>query len=87
MIRPMGRVTGEGLGVVYIKAYDQAVKDGDFIHAVIKGSAVNSDGRSSGITAPNAIAQSETVRMAWKRANNPEKSRMSISRHTERGPG
>ncbi|OKP94761.1 hybrid non-ribosomal peptide synthetase/type I polyketide synthase [Paenibacillus sp. P32E] len=68
-----GTVTGEGLGIVYIKAYDQAVKDGDFIHAVIKGSAVNSDGRSSGITAPNAIAQSDTIRMAWKRANiNPE---------------
>jgi|GEM_PF-375258 len=68
-----GTVTGEGLGVIFIKSYDQAVRDGDYIHAIIKGSAINADGRSGGITAPNAIAQSEVIRRAWQRARiDPE---------------
>src|SRR5579884_3090988 len=55
--RANGYVRGEGAGVIALKRLDQAIRDGDRIHAVIKGSATNQDGRSSGFTAPNVLAQ------------------------------
>lgn len=64
---------GEGAGAVILKSFDKAVADGDFIYAVIKGSSVNSDGKSNGITAPNAAAQAEAIKSAWINGNvNPE---------------
>ncbi|MFI1918194.1 alpha/beta fold hydrolase [Nocardia sp. NPDC020380] len=59
-----GYVRGEGCGVVVLKRLADAVADGDHIHAVIRGSAVNSDGRSSGITVPNGGAQQAVIRAA-----------------------
>ncbi|MFI7002080.1 alpha/beta fold hydrolase [Nocardia sp. NPDC050175] len=59
-----GYVRGEGCGVVVLKRLADALADGDHIHAVIRGSAVNSDGRSSGITVPNGKAQQAVIRAA-----------------------
>ena len=42
-----------------------AERDGDTIAAVIKGSAVNSDGHSNGLTAPNPEAQVDVLERAW----------------------
>ncbi|MCX8132080.1 MAG: SDR family NAD(P)-dependent oxidoreductase [Clostridia bacterium] len=68
-----GTVWGEGVGVLFLKPLSKAVEDGDNIHAVIKGSAINNDGTSNGITAPNAEAQEEVIIQAWKNAKvNPE---------------
>ncbi len=68
-----GTVWGEGVGVLILKPLSKAIADGDNIHAVIKGSAVNNDGASNGITAPNAEAQEEVIVDAWKDAKvNPE---------------
>ena len=63
-----GSVFGEGIVVFMLKSYENAVKDGDHIYAVIKGSAINNDGASNGITAPNPLAQAEVISEAWKRA-------------------
>ena len=64
---------GEGGGVVLLKLLNKAVEDGDNIHAVIKGSAINQDGASVGITAPNMAAQEEVIISAWKAASiDPE---------------
>ncbi|MFE7033906.1 alpha/beta fold hydrolase [Streptomyces sp. NPDC057621] len=52
-----GIVRGEGCGVVVLKRLADAERDGDRVLAVIRASAVNSDGRSNGLTAPNAEAQ------------------------------
>ncbi|WP_326598995.1 acyltransferase domain-containing protein [Streptomyces sp. NBC_01803] len=52
-----GMVRGEGCGVVVLKRLADAERDGDRILAVIRASAVNSDGRSNGLLAPNAQAQ------------------------------
>ncbi|WP_151475721.1 type I polyketide synthase [Streptomyces albicerus] len=52
-----GIVRGEGCGVVVLKRLTDAERDGDRVLAVIRGTAVNSDGRSNGLTAPNAEAQ------------------------------
>jgi probable biosynthetic protein (TIGR04098 family) len=53
-----GIVSSEGVGVLFLKRLDEAIKDGDQIHAIIKGSGINQDGKTNGITAPNGAAQS-----------------------------
>lgn len=68
-----GTGLGEGIAAVILKPLHQAEKDHDHIYAIIKGSAINQDGNSIGITAPNASAQTDVVLSAWKNANvNPE---------------
>lgn len=59
-----GYVRGEGCGVVILKPLDAALRDGDNVLAVVKGSAINQDGRSNGLTAPNSLAQQEVIRSA-----------------------
>jgi len=60
---------GEGGGIVFLKSFARAVEDRDVIHAVIKGGAVNQDGgRSSGLTAPSPLAQTEVMLAAWQAA-------------------
>ncbi|HWG98463.1 MAG TPA: amino acid adenylation domain-containing protein [Pilimelia sp.] len=56
-----GYVRAEGVGVVALKRLSDALRDGDPIHAVIVGSGVNQDGRTTGITVPNADAQVELI--------------------------
>ncbi|MET7704754.1 beta-ketoacyl synthase N-terminal-like domain-containing protein [Micromonospora sp. NPDC005413] len=63
-----GVVRGEGGAVVVLKRYEDAVADGDQIWGVIKGSATNHDGRSAGLTAPNAVAQQQLLRNALRDA-------------------
>ena len=63
-----GYVRGDGVGVVILKRLSDALKDGDTIHALIRGSAINQDGRSNGITAPNGLAQQECIRLALEDA-------------------
>lgn len=68
-----GTAWGEGVGVVVLKSLKNAIDDGDNILAVIKGSAVNCDGASNGITAPNSQAQKKVILQAWKDADiHPE---------------
>ena len=55
---------GEGCGVVVLKRFKDAQANGDRIWAVIRGSAVNHDGHTSGLTAPNPLAQERVIRAA-----------------------
>ncbi|MCB0171117.1 MAG: acyltransferase domain-containing protein [Anaerolineae bacterium] len=59
-----GYVRGEGCGVVVLKRLSDALANGDNILALIRGSAINQDGRSSGLTAPNGPAQEAVIRQA-----------------------
>jgi 8-amino-7-oxononanoate synthase len=63
-----GYVRSEGAGTVLLKPLSQAQQDGDRIYAVILGTAVNQDGRSNGLSAPNPEAQEAVVREAYERA-------------------
>ncbi|MGY4101688.1 polyketide synthase Pks13 [Nocardia sp. R16R-3T] len=63
-----GIARSEGAGLVVLKRLADAERDGDRILAVIKGSAVNSDGRSNGIVAPNPDAQADVLRRAYRDA-------------------
>ncbi|KUN82801.1 hypothetical protein AQJ66_21070 [Streptomyces bungoensis] len=55
---------GEGVGVIALMRLDEAVAQGREVHAVIRGTAVNHDGASSGFTVPSGPAQQEVVRAA-----------------------
>lgn len=63
-----GYVRSEGGGIFLLKDYDQAVADGDNILAVVAGSAVNTDGRKSGLTVPSDDAQATLMRQAYEQA-------------------
>lgn len=64
--RANGYVRGEGCGTVILKRLSDALADGDHIHALIAGNAVNHNGRSSGLTVPSGPAQQEVIRTALK---------------------
>ncbi len=55
---------GEGCGVVVLKRLADAVRDQDRICAIVRGTAVNQDGRSSTLTAPNGLSQQDVIRAA-----------------------
>ncbi|MCV7153401.1 type I polyketide synthase [Mycolicibacterium pyrenivorans] len=63
-----GYVRGEGCGVIVVKRLEDALRDGDRIRAVIRGSAINQDGASGGLTVPNGVAQQRVIADALRRA-------------------
>ena len=66
--RAKGIVLGEGAGVVLLKPYARAVADGDIICGVIRGSAINNDGRTMGLTVPSQEGQKDVIRRALERS-------------------
>ncbi len=75
-----GFVRGEGCGVVVLKRLVDAVRDGDRVLAVVRGSAINQDGRSNGVTAPNAIAQRDVITDALRAGDVDRRTRWTTSR-------
>ena len=60
--KAQGTVNGNGVGIVVLKRLAEAISDGDCIHAVIKGSAINNDGSLKvGYTAPSIDGQSKVI--------------------------
>ncbi|MCG6893496.1 MAG: SDR family NAD(P)-dependent oxidoreductase, partial [Desulfobacteraceae bacterium] len=69
--RADGFVPGEGVGVVLLKAEEAAIADKDHIYGIIRGSGVNQDGRTNGITAPSAPSQTDLERRVYAKAHIP----------------
>lgn len=68
-----GYVRGEGCGLIVLKRLSKAQQDGDNILALLRGSAVNHDGRSGGLTVPNGGSQVSLIRKVLDRAKvSPE---------------
>ena len=63
-----GLLIGEGTGAVVLKRLSDAVRDGDRVHAVIRGVGVSSDGRSASLVNPETTGQLLAVRRAWASA-------------------
>jgi acyl transferase domain-containing protein len=77
-----GTSSGNGVGIVVLKRLARALKDGDHIYAVIKGTAINNDGnRKLGYTAPSVEAQSEVIRAAQRMAEVEPESITYIETH------
>ncbi|GAA2872862.1 hypothetical protein GCM10010517_33310 [Streptosporangium fragile] len=66
-----GMVRAEGCGVVVLKRLSDARRDGDRILAVLRATAVNQDGRSNGLVAPNPEAQEELLRAVYAGLGSP----------------
>jgi polyketide synthase PksN len=76
-----GYVAGEGVGAIFIKPLDKAIKDGDNIYGVIKGIAVNHGGKTSGFMVPNPHAQAKVVVTALENAKIDARSIGYIEAH------
>jgi myxalamid-type polyketide synthase MxaB len=63
--RANGYARGEGAGLVVLKPLEAALADGDEVYAVLRGGAVNQDGRTNGLTAPNRFSQEDVLRRAY----------------------
>jgi acyl transferase domain-containing protein len=72
--RADGSILAHGVGLVVLKRLDEALADGDHVHAVIKGSAINNDGSlKAGYTAPSVAGQADAVAAAFEDAGlSPE---------------
>lgn len=66
--RANGYARGEGVGCVVLKPLTDALRDGDTIRAVIRGTGSNQDGKTSGITLPNPDAQEALIRDVYEAA-------------------
>ena len=77
-----GTVGGDGGGIVVLKRLSQALEDGDNIHAVVRGSAINNDGSSKvGYTAPSVEGQSNAIATAIVNAGIEASSISYIETH------
>ncbi|ORX86871.1 ketoacyl-synt-domain-containing protein, partial [Basidiobolus meristosporus CBS 931.73] len=76
-----GYARGEGVCTVVLKPLEDAIRDGDPIRAVIRGTAVNQDGRTSGITLPSTEAQEAMIRSAYQKAGLDFKSTQYFEAH------
>jgi acyl transferase domain-containing protein/acyl carrier protein len=64
-----GFVPGEGVGVVILKPLKNALNDRDCIYGIIKGSGINQDGKTNGITAPSGRSQAELETYVYDKFN------------------
>lgn len=58
----------DGVGAVYLKKLSSALRDNDPIHGIVRGTAINANGRTNGITLPSAEGQEAVIRKAYAKA-------------------
>ena len=76
-----GFVPGEGAGLVLLKDFDEAIRDGDDIYGVIIGSALNNDGHTMGLTVPGKEGQKDVIRSALKKSGVSAESVTYLEAH------
>jgi acyl transferase domain-containing protein/D-arabinose 1-dehydrogenase-like Zn-dependent alcohol dehydrogenase/acyl carrier protein/NADP-dependent 3-hydroxy acid dehydrogenase YdfG len=79
--RANGYVRGEGGGVIVLKRLSDAIADGDHVYCTIRGSALNNDGFSNGLTAPSPQAQEAVIRDACADAGVPPSEVQYVEAH------
>ncbi|RDW64263.1 hypothetical protein BP5796_10765 [Coleophoma crateriformis] len=79
--RGSGYARGEGVGTVVLKRLDDALEAGDPIHAVIRNSALNQDGKTAGISLPNADAQAALMRLVYANAGLDPRDTTYVEAH------
>ncbi|KAK6725223.1 hypothetical protein SNK03_003969 [Fusarium graminearum] len=76
---------GEGIAAVILKSLDQAVRDRDPIRAVIRGTGINHDGHTPGITLPSASAQADLISSVYKKSGLDYDDTMYFEAHVSIG--
>ncbi|WP_327316424.1 type I polyketide synthase [Streptomyces sp. NBC_01235] len=66
-----GFVRGEGAAAVYLKRLDRALRDGDRVHAVIAGTAINNDGGGPSLVTPSQEGQEDVLRQVYEKSGVP----------------
>ncbi|EGE80204.2 polyketide synthase, variant 2 [Blastomyces dermatitidis ATCC 18188] len=79
--RAEGYARGEGVGTVIVKRLSDALRDGNTIRAVIRGTLVNQDGRTPGISLPSAQAQEALIRHLYSNAKLDPRDTMFVEAH------
>ncbi|HEY4424233.1 MAG TPA: SDR family NAD(P)-dependent oxidoreductase [Pyrinomonadaceae bacterium] len=80
--RAQGTVKGNGVGIVVLKRLEDALRDGDTVHAIIKGTAINNDGSLKvGFTAPSIDGQASVIEEALALAEVEAKTITYIETH------
>jgi acyl transferase domain-containing protein/SAM-dependent methyltransferase len=67
-----GYARGEAVNMIFIKPLSAAIRDGNPIRAIIRGSATNADGKTPGLSLPSATSQEQMIRKAYQAAGIPE---------------
>lgn len=73
-----GYARGEAFTAVLLKPLDAAIRDGNPIRAVIRAAVSNSDGKTQGITQPNAAAHEKMIRLAYEQAGITASTKFSL---------
>jgi acyl transferase domain-containing protein len=79
--RGAGYGRGEGVATVIIKRLKDALEDGDTVHAVIRNTGANQDGRTNGIMMPNSEAQEALIRSVYADAGLDPKDTLYVEAH------
>ncbi|KAH8815991.1 Choline/Carnitine o-acyltransferase-domain-containing protein [Xylogone sp. PMI_703] len=79
--RGSGYARGEGVVSFILKRLDDAVRDGDNVHAIIRNSGLNQDGKTAGISLPNPVAQANLMRYVYKNAGLDPKDTAYVEAH------
>jgi acyl transferase domain-containing protein len=79
--RANGYGRGEGFGGLVIKRLSDAIRDGDTIRAVIRGSGTNVDGKTPSVTMPSPEAQADLIRDVYREAGLPLDQTQYIELH------
>ncbi|MDK8180302.1 SDR family NAD(P)-dependent oxidoreductase [Paenibacillus sp. UMB4589-SE434] len=81
--RANGMVPGEAVAALVLKRLSRAEEDGDPIYAVIRGSGINYDGKTNGITAPSGMAQANLLKDVYRKYDiNPEEIEYIVTHGT-----
>ena len=73
-----GYARGEAINMIYVKRLSDALRDNDPIRAIIRGTAVNTDGRTQGMTTPSPTAQAALIRRTYEVAGIKDLSETAI---------
>lgn len=79
--RANGYGRGEGIGCMVVKRLSDALRDGDTIRAIIRGTSVNSDGKTPSITQPSSTAQADLIRKTYEAAGLPQTETQYFESH------
>jgi acyl transferase domain-containing protein len=79
--RGAGYARGEGVVSLILKRLDDAIRDHDNVHAIIRSTGLNQDGKTAGISLPNPLAQADLMRLVYKNAGLDPKDTAYVEAH------